>query len=380
MTKGIILSGGWGTRLRPLTCTIPKALIPIINKPVIERQLMLLKAAGVTDIVLAVSIMSDTVKKYFKDGEDFGLKITYTNEKHPLGTAGAIKLAKDILKDDNFFMLNGDVVLNFDFGDMLKAHIKYKGIGTISAKNVYNPSRYGVLIIDENTQKIERFLEKDQYSPPKEKVIPMPINAGVYILEPEVFDYIESNSKVSIERDVFPKLAEEQKLYSYYISGIWKDIGTPYDLLKSNIIFLKDILDNLPEKRENLIDDSVDIEGRALFYPPVAIGKNVVIKKNCILGPNVVVGDNVYIGEGATIKDALIYEDTRISNNVTIENTIISDNCLIGNYVVTQGHDTALVIISSFVEVLEHIRIIAPLDSSLPLTICHHEIVKTSLP
>ena len=115
MTKGIILSGGWGTRLRPLTCTIPKTLIPVVNKPVIERQLLLLKSAGVNDIILAVSVMGDALKYYFREGDKLGLIIHYTNEKKPMGTAGAIKLAEDYLIDDNFFMLNGDVILNFNF-------------------------------------------------------------------------------------------------------------------------------------------------------------------------------------------------------------------------------------------------------------------------
>jgi len=130
MTKGIILSGGWGTRLRPLTCTIPKTLIPVVNKPVIERQMLLLKTAGVKEIILAVSVMGDTLKNYFKEGEKLGIKIYYTDEKNPMGTAGAIKLAEDYLNDDNFFMLNGDVILNFDFNNMVTFHEENNGIGT----------------------------------------------------------------------------------------------------------------------------------------------------------------------------------------------------------------------------------------------------------
>jgi NDP-sugar pyrophosphorylase family protein len=122
LTKGIILSGGWGTRLRPLTCTIPKTLIPIVNKPVIEHQILHLKAAGVKEIVLAVSVMADSLYNYFKNGEKLGIKIEYTKEKHPMGTAGAVKLAEEYLTNDNFFMLNGDVILNYDFAEMLNAH------------------------------------------------------------------------------------------------------------------------------------------------------------------------------------------------------------------------------------------------------------------
>ena len=214
MTKGIIISGGWGTRLRPLTCTIPKSLIPVVNKPVIERQILLLKAAGVTEIFLAVSVMADVLQNYFKDGQEFGVKIQYTNERVPMGTAGAIKLAEDYLKDDNFFMLNGDVILNFDISQMIKFHEKNKGIGVIASKMVEDPSRYGVLIVDNESGKIKKFLEKDEYHPPEGKYVPMPINAGVYLLEPGVFDYIEPAKKVSFEKTVFPKLAEEENLYN----------------------------------------------------------------------------------------------------------------------------------------------------------------------
>ena len=154
MTRAVILSGGWGTRLRPLTCTIPKTLIPVVNKPVIEHQILLLKSAGINEVILAVSVMSETLRNYFGNGEKLGIDIKYTDEKHPLGTAGAIKLAEDYLKDEDFFMLNGDVILNFNFKEIIQAHESYKGIGIIANKIVPDPSRYGVLIIDENTNKV----------------------------------------------------------------------------------------------------------------------------------------------------------------------------------------------------------------------------------
>ena len=236
MTKGIILSGGWGTRLRPLTCTIPKTLIPVVNKPVMERQILLLKDAGVKEIVLAVSVMSEVIQDYFKEGNKLGVKIHYTDEKFPAGTAGAIKLAEDYLKGDNFFMLNGDVILNFDFSKMLEFHQKSGGIGTISSKLVEDPSRYGVLITDKETNKITEFLEKENYHPLDNRATKMPINAGVYLLEPEILSMIPKAKKVSIEREIFPKLTESSDLYHYPIEGIWKDIGTPYELLEGNFL------------------------------------------------------------------------------------------------------------------------------------------------
>ena len=377
MTKGIILSGGWGTRLRPLTCTIPKTLIPVVNKPVIERQMLHLKSAGVKEIVLAISVMGDTLKNYFKEGEKLGLKIHYTNEKNPMGTAGAIKLAEDYLNDDNFFMLNGDVILNFDFREMLEFHKKTDALGTISSKIVQDPSRYGVLIVDEESNKILKFQEKEEFKYLNGKTTPMPINAGVYILEPEIFSYITPHRKMSIEREVFPQLANNGELYHYSISGIWKDIGNPNELLEGNILLMTDILKSLKEKRSNLIDESVKLEGKVLIYPPVAIGENVLIRNNCTIGPNVVIGDNVYIDKNATIKESLIYNETYISKDVSIEKAIISDNCQVHDGAVLKGNEQNLVILSSYVEILKSIKLIASNTSSI--SICHHEVVKENI-
>lgn len=375
MTRGIILSGGWGTRLRPLTCTIPKTLIPVCNIPVIERQMLLLKKAGVSEIVLAVSVMAEDLKAYFKDGEKLALKIHYTNEESPMGTAGAIKLAENYLKDDNFFMLNGDVILDFDFSKMLNFHEEKGATGTIASKIVDDPSRYGVLIADVSG-KIEKFLEKAEYVPPEDGIVPMPINAGVYVLEPEVLDLIPPHKKVSIENDVFPKIAEKEGLYHHPITGIWKDIGKPEELLLGNILLMKQLIEESPGDDKNLIDKSLDIEGKALIYPPVMIGKNVTIRKDCVLGPDVVIGDNVYIGEGSEIKESLIFNESYIGNDVKIERSIISDNCEIKDYCVLLGNEDNLVILASHVRVLEKIRLIAPEFNSL--TVCHHEMVKES--
>ncbi len=377
MVKGIILSGGFGTRLRPLTCMIPKSLIPVVNKPVIERQILLLKSSGVKEVVLAVSVMSDIVKNYFKDGKKLGIKISYTNEKHPMGTAGAIKLAEAYLENDNFFMLNGDVILNFNFKDMLNFHKKSNGIGTIASKIVEDPSPYGVLIANPETNQLYKFLEKDEYSPLNGKIIPMPVNAGVYILEPDIFSYIKPNKKASIEKDIFPKVLVDKKIYHYPITGIWKDIGKPHELLHGSILLMNDILKNLKGKRKSLIDNSTDIAPTAKIFPPCTIGENVVIRGMCKIGPNVIIGDNVYIDESTIIKESLIYNETYISKNVDIQNAIISDNCLIEDHVQIRGINENLVILASYVKVLRNIKLIA--KEGEPINYCHHVEVNESL-
>jgi mannose-1-phosphate guanylyltransferase len=321
--------------------------------------------------------MSETLKKYFGNGEKLGIKIKYTEEKNPLGTAGAIKLAEEYLKDDNFFMLNGDVIINFNFKEMIRAHEKYNGIGVIAAKVVPDPSRYGVLIVEKKTDKILQFLEKSAYIPPEGKKIPMPINAGIYLLKPKIFEFIKPNKKVSIEKEVFPRLIKEESLYYYLIPGIWKDIGKPEELLEGNIQLMNDLLKNSKEEKKNLISNTLDIEGKVSINPPVVIGENVVIRKGCEIGPNVIIGDNVYIDANTEIKESLLYNEVYINKNVKIEKTIISDSSIIHENVELKGNGQNLVIIGSYVEVLDNIRLIAPSDSSL--TVCHHDVVRLSI-
>lgn len=376
MTKGIILSGGWGTRLRPLTCTIPKTLIPIVNKPVIERQILLLKEAGVKEIVLAVSVMAEQLQKYFKDGTRLGVKISYTEEKSPMGTAGAIKLAESKLKDDNFFMLNGDVILDFDFKKMLDSHENFDGYGTIASKFVEDPSRYGVLITDKE-ERILEFQEKEEFKPSKGGATSMPINAGVYILEPEIFSYIPPKKKVSIERDVFPKLAKDKRLQHYPISGLWKDVGKPNELMEGNIKLLKDLIKREGDEKQNLIGDNVEIHPTAKIHHPIALGDNSIIEKDCEIGPNVIIGDNVYINENCKIKESLIFNEVYIEENTNISKTIIADNVLIKKGAELRGYDDQLVILASDVQVLENIKLIA--GKHYPISYCHHEVVKEDI-
>ena len=377
MTKGLILSGGWGTRLRPLTCTIPKTLIPIVNRPVMERQILKLKEAGVKEIILAVSVMSDIVKNYFKDGEKLGIKIYYTNEKFPAGTAGALKLAESYLSDENFFMLNGDVIFNFDFRKMLEFHERKGGIGTIASKLVNDPSRYGVLITDDLSNKVLKFLEKEEYVPPKEGPKPMPINAGVYLLEPEILSYIEPNKKVSIEREVFPKVAREKDLFHYPIEGVWKDIGKPEELLNGNILLLKELIKNKATSEKNLISDSVQIDPTVTIISPCAIGEKVIIGKNCTIGPNAIIGDNVYIEDNVKISNCIVYNESYISQNANIDTAIIADNCLIEEGVILKGNGENLIILASYVSVRKNIKLIATDKSSI--TFCHHELIKDDI-
>ncbi|ODS38006.1 MAG: hypothetical protein A7316_08730 [Candidatus Altiarchaeales archaeon WOR_SM1_86-2] len=231
--KAFVLVGGEGTRLRPLTYEKPKSLFPIQGKPMAEHILDLLKKYGVDDVVLSIGYLGDMIKDYFGDGSKFGIKITYVDEgMEKLGTAGPLNLARNNLPEDRFLMMNGDVLSDIDLKDLMSAHIKNTengALATIVLTPVEDPSRYGVAKI--KGDKIIKFIEK----PDKGKAPSNLINAGVYVFENDVLDYIpDRRESIMIEREVFPKLAGEGKLFAYEFKGQWFDIGTheAYEMVK----------------------------------------------------------------------------------------------------------------------------------------------------
>lgn len=217
---GFILAGGRGTRLKPITDEIPKPLIPIHGKPVMEHTLDLFKKYGITNVLISIGYKGEQIKQYFGDGKNFGVSIRYVEEQTPLGTAGPLRLAQTYLTD-TFIMCNADELKNVDIQEMYLFHKENKALGTIALTTVDDPSSYGVAKLQGS--KILEFIEK----PKKEEAPSNLINSGLYILEPEITLAVPlGNDPASIERDVFPKIAQEQKLFGYPFSGQWFDTGT----------------------------------------------------------------------------------------------------------------------------------------------------------
>ena len=215
--QAFILAGGKGTRLKPITHEIPKPLIPLHGKPIIEYSLDLFKKFGIKDIIISVGFKKEKIKEYFGDGKRFGVNITYIEEDEPLGTAGPLKLAKKFLKS-SFIACNADELKEIDLMDMFMFHKENNALGTIALTSVEDTSKYGVANLAGN--KILDFVEK----PSKEEAPSNFINSGLYILESEVIDYVPEGFAM-LEKDVFPKLAQEGKLFGYPFSGYWKPIG-----------------------------------------------------------------------------------------------------------------------------------------------------------
>lgn len=319
--KGLILVGGYGTRLRPLTLTLPKPLVEFGNKPMILHQVESLAAAGVKDIVLAVNyrpeVMIETLKKY---EEKYGVNITFSVETEPLGTAGPLKLAEEILaKDDTpFFVLNSDVICDYPFAELAEFHKKNNAEATIVATKVEEPSKYGVIVHKQGTSKIDRFVEKPV------EFVGNRINAGIYILNPSVIDLIDLRP-TSIEKETFPQLAARESLYSFDLEGYWMDVGQPKDFLSGTCLYLSALSKKSPE----------------LLVPtsePYVSGGNVLVDESAKIspqakiGPNVVIGPGAVIGEGARLSRCVILANSTIKPHAYIKNSIIGWNGRVGRW------------------------------------------------
>jgi mannose-1-phosphate guanylyltransferase len=308
--QAVILAGGFGTRMRPLTYTTPKPLLPILNEPMIGRLIRTLPPE-IDRVVLAVSYMVDRLREYFKE-QDLGRDIILVEEKEPLGTGGAIKNVEKYI-DDTFLAFNGDVICSLDLKAITEFHKEKKGTGTISMWEVEDPTRYGIMGMDSGLR-VNRFLEK----PKPSEVFSNWINAGVYVLEPEILDYMEPNKVISIEREVFPKIAEKGELFGFKFYGFWVDAGTPKAYLDAHRILLD---------KTNIKD--YDIPKKVIINPPIMVGKNCTFPKNCELGPYTCLGDGVSVFGGAKIVNSVIMGDTKIGCNNILDGVIIGYGCTI---------------------------------------------------
>ena len=324
--KAVILVGGEGTRLRPLTYNTPKPMVPVLNVPFLEHVIRNLKEHNITEIVMAQYYLPATMREYFGDGSKLGVKLYYVMEESPLGSAGAVKNVEDFL-NGTFFVLNGDIFHNRDFTAILKYHRRHRAKVTIVLTPVVNPTLYGVVETDKRN-KVKRFMEK----PKPEEVTTNMINAGTWVVEPEVLQRIPPGTKFSFERELFPQmLADGLPFYAYPTDNYWMDTGTPENYLQLHRDLLSGKYDDY--KPEN----DVTIGKRCKIHPTVKFQNKVVIGDNCIndsgvklTGP-VVLGHNCRIGENSTISDSVVWHDATIGKNVTIKSSILADNCAIGN-------------------------------------------------
>ena len=328
--KAILLAGGKGTRLRPLTIHTPKPIVPIFNRPFLHYQIDLLKQVPeIDEVILSLNYQPRRIEEIFGDGSGVGIKIRYVVEPAPLGTAGAVKYAGDNLTE-SVVVFNGDVLTQIDLAAVIRLHRERQARATIVLTPVENPSAYGLVETDGDGN-IRRFLEK----PKPEEITTNKINAGIYVLEPDTFDRIPKDVSWSIERSYFPSLIERGETFvAYTYDGYWIDIGTPEKYTQVH----RDIMDgryqaapfkDLAEPRI-AVSPEARIEAGATLEGPCFVDEGVLVKAGARIGPYSVLGRQTQVEEGASIQGGIVWPNCRISSEATVRDAIIGRACHLG--------------------------------------------------
>lgn len=341
------MAGGEGTRLRPMTANQPKPLLPVVNRPIMEHVLRLLKRHGITETVVTVQFLAALVRNYFGDGDELGMRLEYATEDIPLGTAGSVKNAADRLHDAPFLVISGDALTDIDLTDMIRFHRENSALVTIGLKRVPNPLEFGIIIVDE-LGRVQRFLEKPTWG----QVFSDTVNTGIYIMEPEVLNEVAAGESVDWASDVFPALLERgAPIYGYVADGYWEDVGTHESYLKAQADALSgevrldiggfelspgvwvaasaSVEPDAVLKGPLFIGEYAKVEGGAELREYTVLGNNAVVREGAFLH-RAIVHSNVYLGPGAHLRGCVIGKSTDVMRGARIEeNAVIGDECVI---------------------------------------------------
>jgi NDP-sugar pyrophosphorylase family protein len=321
--QALILAGGEGARLRPLTIHTPKPIVPLANRPFLFYQLELLKQAGIKDITLSLSYQPNKIESIFGAGEDLGLRIRYVVEATPMGTAGAYKYAHERLNQTTI-VVNGDILTDIDIAELVAYHREKRAVATVAVAPVENPSAYGLVEAGADGR-VRRFVEK----PKPEEVTCKTINAGVYVLEPSVLNYIPAEEKFSFEYQLFPALlAADEQFYAYTWPGYWIDIGAPNRYLQANKDLINGRLKSFDVARPTLTINKADGE-------MIKIDSRSVIDPSCVFKPGVEIinsalGPNCVVEERARIENSVLLAGARVGKAAEISDSVVGKSCLIG--------------------------------------------------
>ncbi|AOX00313.1 mannose-1-phosphate guanylyltransferase [Moorena producens PAL-8-15-08-1] len=322
--RAVLMAGGSGTRLRPLTCDLPKPMVPILNRPIAEHIVNLLKRHNINEVIATLYYLPDVMRDYFQDGSDFGVKMTYAvEEEQPLGTAGCVKNISELL-NETFLVISGDSITDFDLTAAIEFHKAKKSKATLILTRVPNPVEFGVVITDKE-MRIRRFLEK----PSTSEIFSDTVNTGTYILEPSVLEYLPSNEECDFSKDLFPKLLEkDEPMYGYVAEGYWCDVGhlEAYREAQYDGLMDKVTLDfAYPQQSSGMwVGQNTYIDPTAKIETPVLIGSNCRIGPNAHIEAGTVIGDNVTISAHAHLKRPIIWNGALIGEEVNLSACTIS--------------------------------------------------------
>ena len=322
--KGIIIAGGLGTRLRPLTYLRPKPLLSVANRPFLEYQVALLRKYGIDEIVFATNYMAELIEGHFGDGFKFGVKMRYAIETTPLGTGGAIRNAADLFPGESVAVFNGDILTDFDLDKILTFHREKEAIATITLAEVPSPHPFGVLILDQNSKVLEwrepseetkKALAVDRDIVPTGKDL---INAGFYVFSPEFIAQIPHGVPSSVERDIFPELLKSKSaVYGIAPGGFWMDMGRAEQFMIAT---------------QAILSGEVRIANTCL-----AVGEGSRIAPSAWLNGQTCIGRNCTIGEGSRLESCILLDGVKVGNNVRLSGVIVDEGAVIEDEVVVEG-------------------------------------------
>ena len=327
--KALFLVGGVGTRLQPLTDDLPKSMIPMMAKPLLERNILKLKDYGVNEIILSTCYKPQKIEKYFGDGTKLGIKIKYIEQDIPLGTGGAIKNAERFF-NDTFIIFTQDILSDINIEDMMKFHKEKLAAVTIAVTEVKNPSDYGVIEYNDNLY-AESFTGKPKLSEIKSNYI----NTGIYIFEPNVLKEIPESQVVSLEKETYPLLLKKNYPIAIYESdAYWRDIGSIEEYIQAHDDILSGdySLSEIKDEHQNIfVGENTTIHSSTKIIGPTYIGENTKIGPNSTIGPNTIIGNNCKVGTNDIIIDSIVWDKVSVENNSTVSSVILNSNFMISN-------------------------------------------------
>jgi mannose-1-phosphate guanylyltransferase/phosphomannomutase len=326
LMKAVIMAGGEGTRLRPQTSNLPKPMLPLVGRPMMEHIISLLRRHGITDIVVTVAFLPNAIRSYFGDGSELGVRMVYATEETPLGTAGSVRNARDELTE-RFLVISGDVLTDINLTSLIEFHEKNNALATLALCAVENPLEFGIVITREDGS-IERFLEKPGWG----QVFSDTINTGIYVLEPEIFDVIPEGRAVDFSSEVFPTVLEAgAPLFGYVADGYWEDVGTTAAYLKAH----EDILDGKVEVDISgfelapgvFLGKGSSVDPSARLDSPAFIGENCTIDEEAVIGAYTTIGANTRVCERAELRHSVIGENSYIGQAARVEGSVLGRAC-----------------------------------------------------
>jgi mannose-1-phosphate guanylyltransferase/phosphomannomutase len=323
MVKAMVMAAGAGTRLRPLTFAVPKPMVPVANRPVLEYTIENLRRHGITDLILNLHSHPQAIRNYFQDGERWGVHIEYSHEPELMGTAGGVKKVASFLKGGTFLVLSGDGLCDIDLTALLEFHRSKKADATIALTSVDTRFEYGVTLTDPRGR-VQRFVEKPHWS----EVFSSQVNTGIYVFEPSVLSEIPANTVYDFGNELWPKLLKKKaRIFGQLSKDYWCDVGNINEYRRAQ----NDMLDGKihfpfpgrPLRPRVWVDEGTEIDRSVVLEAPCLIGKHCEIGKNSNIGAYTVIGNNARIGRGVRLKNCILWDNVRVDDHVVLENCVI---------------------------------------------------------